>query len=467
MPRKHLCLRLRASTCLRGSSKGCRLRLRTHQVVHASLPRTPRSTPPLPPSDRAAPAPLDYATYSYSHEAVLVHRRKRRVLSYGASSGSKSRLRRRPQPSRLRQSRLPPAAPGLTPHVRSGTPALTHSHEARFPHVVPRVRSTQVPVTNPLDPGPRPCAIHSACLRLRPRHPNRVRRPLRPPATAHSPTRPVAPLTLTLERARRAFPSHRTPPAAIRGSRAGSCRRVRPRAGAPCTTSAAFPFHPAPALRACPRLRPALNSRLPHRAPRSSRLPLPPIPRPSVPSHPAVQAHLASHRCALRLAHPIPIPARLLDALRPKSALLSGTRLGTRAPQTFAPRTFARAPPSPPSSSLPIPAPSQIPIPPRYRSRARTSGSSLEAESRVPSPESRVPPLVGAVPHTRLRLRIRIGIESTRFDSNRIDATARRDSTRRESNRCDGGPSPEARVRCLASRLELGRGTRAVAMRSS
>ncbi|KAJ7076182.1 hypothetical protein B0H15DRAFT_955861 [Mycena belliarum] len=340
------------------SNKGCWLRLCTHQVVHTSLPRTPRSTPPLPPSDRAAPAPLDYTTYSYSHEAVLVHRRKRRVLSYGASS-------RHPDSRPLLLRR----AVKLTPHVRSGTNALTHSHEARFPHAVPRHKSARAldparpkesPVRNPLGCVPGTRTVRAALYV----HQRRRTVPLGPSRRSRSHSNAHA-----------SFPS----PAAIRGSRADSCRRVRPPAGAPCTASAAFPFHPAPALRACPRLRPALNSRLPHRAPRSSRLPLPPIPRPStpIPSRRPSAPHVAS----MRLAH----PARRRAAPASKVSTPLGYTARDSRTSACAPRTFS---PSPPSSQFRLPDPDPDPDPDPERGRLEAA-SRRSPESRVPSPESR------------------------------------------------------------------------------
>ncbi|KAJ7076152.1 hypothetical protein B0H15DRAFT_955828 [Mycena belliarum] len=334
----------------------------TNEPTSARSAQQQRSTPPLPPSVRAAPAPLDYATYSYSNEAVLVHRRKRRVLSYGASSP-------------LSLATLPTPARCSWAARSSSRRTFAAGPRPRDARTTTSVRSTPSPVTSPLQRSTLrgrkspPCAIHSAA--------SPAPEPCAPPSTStsagaqcHSARRAAHAHTQT-----RMPCSRRLPQFAARAQipAAESARLLEPRARhLPHSRS------PPPSRELAP-----LRAQLP---PSTSR---PPLARASRyrrsharprPSHPAVQTHLASHRCALRLAHPI--PARLLDALRPKSALLSGTRLGTRAPQTFVPRTFARAPPSPPSSSLPIPAPSQIPIPPRYRSRARTRtpGSSLEAD---------------------------------------------------------------------------------------
>ncbi|KAJ7076157.1 hypothetical protein B0H15DRAFT_955833 [Mycena belliarum] len=333
----------------------------TNEPTSARSAQQQRSTPPLPPSVRAAPAPLDYATYSYSNEAVLVHRRKRRVLSYGASSP-------------LSLATLPTPARCSWAARSSSRRTFAAGPRPRDARTTTSVRSTPSPVTSPLQRSTLrgrkspPCAIHSAA--------SPAPEPCAPPSTstgagaqshsgrcaayAHTQTRgPCLP-----------FPSHaarRNSTARAQIPAAESCRLLEPRARhLPHSRS------PPPSRELAP-----LRAQLP---PSTSR---PPLARASRyrrsharprPSHPAVQTHLASHRCALRLAHPI--PARLLDALRPKSALSSGTRLGTRLAhlglRTSRTRTSdLRAIPS----LLPIAAPRS-----RSRARTRTPGSSLEAD---------------------------------------------------------------------------------------
>ncbi|KAJ7076145.1 hypothetical protein B0H15DRAFT_955820 [Mycena belliarum] len=275
-----------------------------------------RSTPPLPPSDRAAPAPLDYATYSYSNEAVLVHRRKRRVLSYGAPLAL---ARDTPHSRPLLLGR----AVKLTLHVRSGTTASKRPHnDALIPHVVPSVRSTQVPGTSPLDrstlharPKESPVRNPLGCVpgtrNVRAAlyvHRRRRTVPLGPSrrVRAHSNARAVP-----------ALPIARRPPQ-LNGSRADSCRRVLPPAGAPCTAPAAFPFPTALArTRPAARSTPAFHIAPPAR----SRLPLPPIPRPS---HPIPPSKRTSRRIDAPCAPDPGPPAR-----RPASEV--STPLGSRA----------------------------------------------------------------------------------------------------------------------------------------
>ncbi|KAJ7073430.1 hypothetical protein B0H15DRAFT_957195 [Mycena belliarum] len=356
-----------------------------------------RSTPPLPPSDRAAPAPLDYATYSYSNEAVLVHRRKRRVLSYGAPLAL---ARDTPHSRPLLLGR----AVKLTLHVRSGTTASKRPHnDALIPHVVPSVRSTQVPVTSPLD---------RSTLHARPKE-SPVRNPLgcvpgtrnvRAALYVHRRRRtvPLGPLRRVRAhsnaRAVPALPIARRPPQ-LNGSRADSCRRVLPPAGAPCTAPAAFPFPTALArTRPAARSTPAFHIAPPAR----SRLPLPPIPRPStpIPSRRPNAPRVASMRLAPCAPDPGP-PAR-----RPASkvsAPLGYTARDSRTSNLRASDLRARAAIpslllSPNSGSLPDPDPSQIPIP----------------SADAPSPCSPA-----------------FASESTRRESTRIDGATRNDANRR------------------------------------